>query len=286
MGQDVVWVCAERYQSPPKLDTVVTHIDSLPCSTLEDQMVIVSSIPNYHWCAFTSKGGKGPKHVTYAQHLLHNPGVQGVQGNSDGILKCCYPSTSPRNKLMFFIMNWADDEKDMKLNTILSFLLDYDTKQPNLEFLLTGSPTDLPEDAEPSCPLPPKKRKTKAQLASTNSLCQNLGVTLPPVVNRADQDRTMYQRFCEETATEGTIIWRKHTIEYDVIIMNDYSPTTGDFLPSAFVHLTALAEDELVKCTCSIYEQLCSSVPSVEVETSDVYLSSQVTCIADSTLSS
>ena len=102
--------------------------------------------------------------------------------------------------------------------------------------VLTGIPDDLLEDAI---------------LASKHC---DVGVS------SAVSDRTQYDLFCEKLHLEdGLVQWRLHSHHEEVVIMNDYSPTTGQWKSLDYVHVTASFTDPAevqIRCTCKSYEYM------------------------------
>jgi hypothetical protein len=251
-------------------------------ATLEDEMALLSSIPNYHWCSPSTK----THHVGFPQHLLYHP-----ESHEDdmGCIKFEYQPPSPRNQLMLFVHNWTDIDFHTKVRTMVKNLLAYDSKedktQQDLDRILLGVGDDSDIPSQP--PGKKRRRRNRARIvtATPAAISSHLGVDLAD--NSAQPDRSMYTKFAEELATDGVIHWRQHSGDTDVVALNDYCMSSGDFLPSSFVHVTSHTNDidpekPLLKCSCQIYNEIQNAtVSNIQLDPDEeVYLDpAKLTCM-------
>ena len=240
--------------SPPRVENLVLSI--LDCPThpdLDTQLEFLSKVSNYHWLCYNHQS---KTHLCFAQHLCFDPTAE---ENPNGWLKYQHQPNSPRNILQLGAKNWGDDDTQAKVFKVLSYILDFDQKvektADDFDFFLQGFGNDHPEPLPDTDPAPPpkKRRKAKARVvtATPAAVCNHMGI---PPVESTTVNRSMYNIFAEALATEGEIMWRHHSPDADVVLLNDYSNTTGEFLPNSFVHLTAQREEDS--------ENICSLVPA------------------------
>ncbi len=234
-------------KTPAMGDSLLEHIVSMETGTLKDQMAVLCSISNFHgWAAPCFQGKRSKLEVRYRQHLLFFPDME---TNDDGSIKAKYLPASPRNLLMFFHLN----ESTRLFPTIIS-LLRYDREEIET---LVFVPEGREDDGEKECRQPPvKRRRYTPRVISAQA--QDLLEGMPEgVVNRAACDRSRFTRFCEELTAHGTIQWRKHSMEEDVLIMSDYCESTGKLKSLDYVHITASHHEPgtlLIKCDCKVYK--------------------------------
>lgn len=239
---------------PSTLATRISHIASLSTTTLADQLRLLGSIPNYHWL-----GEKGDVNVSFIQHLSFHPDMKDKPGG--GVVPCYLPG-SPRNQLMFFLAN-APTYSD-RVKETLRKLVAFDKR------LASNQP-------QPTCDTSPPPRKRRKYTAKTvrvepENMVSHFGVSLQ---NFSDFEiRPLYSDFVQDMISDGVIQWRKHSDEEDVVVMSDYSPTTGRLLPLGFVTVQAvqgMGGGLFVKCSCPIYKQLqIAGLESVDLGEDDV----------------
>ena len=71
--------------------------------------------------------------------------------------------------------------------------------------------------------------------------------------------RSLYTLFTETMLTRGTIVWRNHTGEKDLIVLSDYCEKSGQVKALDFVHVEASypdVETVLMTCSCKIYKYM------------------------------
>ena len=270
-----------------QVETVVTHVLEMPEQSLKEQVSVWGSVSNFHWWSFiTQYGGKKSTSTTpkYPQFLLFNPA------------KGAPSPTSPRNILMhclpFLSINDENPGSELKFMQNLLKLVKYDQEEE--ESLLANSQQNLPppqptDEIETDAPPAPKKRKytTRVIPANPEELFEGFASTEEEVsdaVKSSVPHRTQFDLFCEKLHTDGLIQWRKHDDDVDVVVMNDYSSTSGELKPLDFVHVTATKTDSSqvqVKCTCSIYKSMQGkALEKAHMEnSSDTVLPSHFTCM-------
>ncbi len=97
-------------------------------------------------------------------------------------------------------------------------------------------------------------------------VAETLGIAADSVDIPEGVDRSLYTAFREEISG-SFMIWRHHSQQKDVVVMNDYCSSTGKLQPQGFVHVTgeSWAEGHLkVSCTCRTYSILQQSVNTEE----------------------
>jgi hypothetical protein len=165
-----------------------------------------------------------------------------------GNCKTTHLPTSPRNRLIYFTGN----ECPNKVRSIIDHLLKVDQR--------VNEPVGMDASSAEQPPAKKAKRTYKARVlaASPQEVSQQLGVEFPVAQNRASGHRTLFTRFSEDLTTIGYIQWVSTSPTRNLIVMNDYCPTTGDLLPQKFVLLDT-EEGDLnlgAKCSCTNYKQL------------------------------
>ena len=225
------------------------QLPSMPKDTIREEVILLSSLPNYHWWQYVKVvGGVCNKPtVRFTSHVLFCPDEQ---ERDDGTITTRFVPTSPRNRLMYFT---TSGNHDTFLSTVQQLIAVEMGKQP----MLVGE-----ENAEVVEAPPRKKRRhAGAKLLKLNkvSLSEELGLDLDTELNCQDENRRLFSKFAEQIASDGVIQWRQHSEESDVVVLNDYDPSTGSLMPSSFVHVSATkAEDGelLVHCTCETYNMI------------------------------
>ena len=196
-----------------------SHISSLPLGSRKQQFMLLSSISNFHHFGYPSVTEQThiikPTHVNYIEHLLYDPDAK-ENVNGDMIRK--YIPTSPRNRLMYFLV-----VGHVQLWTLIKYLQTCDSQTHT-----HGLQEDIADEIE-LFPPAPKKRKQGPRIVSVTarSIVEEVGADLNNVLNSADSNRTIYKIFKEQLLTEGIIWWRYHDDTTDVCIMNDVNTSTG-----------------------------------------------------------
>ena len=85
--------------------------------------------------------------------------------------------------------------------------------------------------------------------------------------NCTDTNRSLYTLFTEQMLTLGEVTWCHHSNTQDVVILNEYDPSTGTLYPSSYVHVTSTSEhssrdDNVIQCSCQMYNIMQSAVIS------------------------
>ena len=236
---------------------MISHILEGPHSTLNEQLSLLGSISNYHWWDYKTAQGVTKSKSTqprFTQHLLYHPGIQ--RTNKTGGYYCQQIPTSPRNQLMYFCLG----NNSERFHSTVRHLLDYDRKGEQGREPIVSLPDPPVDEGEPTEPAR-KKRKTAARVLSVSpqTLFDTMNQNFQDVLNSGNLDTTLFMKFHRQlSGTDGTILWRKHSEESDVVIMSDYSLTTGVLLPQEFVHVTAFSDEGCLytQCTCKAYDRM------------------------------
>ena len=226
-----------------------SHISSLPLGSRKQQFMLLSSISNFHHFGYPSVTEQTriikPTHVNYIEHLLYDPDAK-ENVNGDMIRK--YIPTSPRNRLMYFLV-----VGHVQLWTLIKYLQTCDSQTHT-----HGLQEDIADEIELFPPAPKKcKQGPRIVSVTARSIVEEVGADLNNVLNSADSNRTIYKIFKEQLVTEGIIGWHYHNDTTDVCIMNDVNTSTGFMMPNSFVHITSHAQkdqDPIIKCTCAIFD--------------------------------
>ena len=226
-----------------------SHLSSLPFGSRKQQFMLLSSISNFHHFGYPSVTEQThiikPTHVNYIEHLLYDPDAK-ENVNGDMIRK--YIPTSPRNRLMYFLV-----VGHVQLWTLIKYLQTCDSQTHT-----HGLQEDIADEIELFPPAPKKcKQGPRIVSVTARSIVEEVGADLNNVLNSADSNRTIYKIFKEQLVTEGIIRWRYHNDTTDVCIMNDVNTSTGFMMPNSFVHITSHAQedqDPIIKCTCAIFD--------------------------------
>ena len=236
------------------LQTSIAHIAGMPTNSQKDQFLLLGSISNYHWHRLPNLKNTletfVPKHVNFSAHFLYDPSSTMFSGRKN-------MPTSPRNRLMYILMN---EEMDEAFHILTRYLFKKDTEpeMPNLP------DHDVPyHDDDPVDQCPPKKRRKKqtARLVSVTDkavfACVDQGLNIE--MNCSEKNRHLYKTFQEQVIDLGIIRWRYHDEEKDICVMNDINPTNGSLLPNGFVHVSCSRGEcgqTIFKCTCAGYALL------------------------------
>ena len=171
------------------------------------------------------------------------------------------------------------------INTHIKYILNIDKEDMGIAHFLPGSfPSEEDHDFPP--PPPPKKRRrnTRKVTITPEHLAHRLGLLQLP--NNHSSRISLFSSYTEKILSRiGTIIWRQHTINKDVFILNDYDIETGNFIPNSFVHVTHLhhpsqSPESLIKCTCNTYKYLSGCVANNTGEDEDILLEQEsLTCM-------
>ena len=222
----------------------------MPADDQRTAFILLGTLPNYHWWQIgRGKGKKKGQHVKFQQHVLHE---YNSMPDEDLHWFRKYKPTSPRNLLMYYLSN--DCEKysySTKINDLVKELYFSDS---NLQTSTLESVTQEPDDGPPA----PKRRNVAARkiCITPESLARQYQVPVPSCAKIQDQ----YPGFKMQLLTQGTIIWRLHRSAHtslDIVVMSEYSPTTGLLLPCSFVHVVCVTDEDgesLITCNCAIYK--------------------------------
>lgn len=247
--------------------SLLKHLLTFPHTSLKEQVHALGSISNYHkWVSLRKKGGFISKNnkVRLIQHLLFHPQMK---RDKQGNFKPCYVPSSPRNQLMFFALNCGCDDWCMKT---MIHILQHDLGQKQWCVLHNAESTNSASHIQNSSVVDdvefrataPKRRKYSARVVSGSAqdilrLDPTYDGSDVPFLTSAVTQRSQFINFTEELFTKGQIHWRKHSEDENIVVMNDYSSSTGQLKTMEFVHVkaTITAPDEcLVECSCRIYQ--------------------------------
>ncbi len=280
-------------------DTVVEHVLDLPVNTLQEQVSLWSAVSNFHWwCSVKVSGAfiSEKNQPKYSQHLLviHDQRKL-LPASPRHVLMHCLPFLT-QSELPQSLLNVPDRQADAEMRFMrnLLHLVRYD--QEDVDTIVSSS-VSLPPQPNPTPThetLPeepqPKKRKYTARVLTgiPDDLLEDAILSShsgEEAVKSAVPDRSQYDLFCEKLhLDDGLVQWRLHSNEEEVVIMNDYSPTTGQWKSLDHVHVTASYTDPAevqIKCTCKSYEYmqgLAIQRNNLDIE-EDTVLSAEFTCM-------
>ena len=205
---------------------------------LAKQFDVLSTLPNFHWGQYPVMGDcklSSPEtHTNLQSHLAYQP----PKANSSTGQPQFMP-VSPRNRFIYFTCN--------------GLLAD---RQRLLEFIFAPAVEDSPPDYQPQNTVPPAKRRRPAQkvVQITAEMLQAEYGPLANVQNMRLHSSNAYAEFSTNLVENGKILWRTHTAEKDIFVLNDYD-VKGELLPSKFVHVEHLTIDgeDVYICSCSTY---------------------------------
>ena len=228
---------------------LLSQISSLPPSSRKEQLILLSSISNFHHFGYPSLMEATHiiklTHVNYIEHILYDPDAK---ENVEGNMICKYIPTSLRNRLMYLLVVGHS-----QLWNLMKYLQRCDSETHTGE-----QQQDIAGEID-SVPPPPKKHKQGPRIVSVTarSIVQEVDTDLNSVLSSAASNCTIFQTFKEQLVTEGIIRWCYHDDTTDICIMNDINTSTGYMMPNAFVHITCYAQldqDPIIKCTCAIFD--------------------------------
>lgn len=230
--------------------TLITHLEQENPTSLAQQFTALGSISNYHWWHYIRCDGQvstATFHVNLHEHFLYHPSCE----DTDGCLRYKHLPKSPRNRLMYYILN--EDVYPGLAQATLKELIKIDTDGELSPF------HSISEEAEEPPQKKRRKHSSKVLTLTADILCNSLGMEPSHVKNYADSNRTLYTVFSEQLKTCGTTMWRQHSSLQDTIVMSDYDCKSGFLSPSSFVHVTCTfptenhEENYLLKCSCQAY---------------------------------
>ena len=240
--------------------TLLSHVSRMSRATLQQQMDLLGSVSNFHWwCSVDFKGDQKlsqPK-VSYSQHMLSTPGTP------ENVRPKHLPA-SPRHQIAFCMDNTGCSQK---FEGTIHLLLEYDREEEDVAILFSGLSTTtnwrLPQT------IPAKKKKTKQYSQRVIKVLSGCPESLQEQVDLAEASgvevmtgnpqRSLFSSFSEELSTKGTVLWRIHQEEENVVLMSDIDPTTWRLKPNALATITATPGDQdriNVKCTCQVYQHM------------------------------
>ena len=239
---------------------MVQDILNLSTDTLRQQVETLGAISNYHWWTppVYFGGVKTSCRVGYKQKLFSRVDLVESQ---DGSGRPTHFPASPRNKMMFFVL--FPGYPDRLMECIL-FSVRYDREEePSVLPVTSGHKRPSSSTASKAQPAAKQRRYATRVIAGTAQdllpdAAPECGGPKDPVESCAPA-RTYFTSFSEQLTTSGLIQWRKHSPEEDVIVMSDYSATSGKLQPLDFVHVTVTfggPDTVYVKCTCRIYQYM------------------------------
>lgn len=185
---------------------------------LQDQLDIVSSLSNYHW---KIRGKK--QEVGFL--LMFSPGTEK------------YHPSSLRNKLIFFC---AKDDREGQTRTLQ-------------QVLMSGIQSRAEDDSNIAGPSQPRQYRSRLVKVTVEMLRERAGIESFP---HSTRDVSIYSAYACALVESGTLLWRVHSNERDVLCFNDCDPEVGEFIPCSFVHITMehAGEETLFSCTCDVYK--------------------------------
>ena len=232
--------------------------------TLRQQVETLGSVSNYHWWTPPVYYG-GVKQCSKVGNKLKLFSKFDLVDSLDGSGRPTKYPASPRNKLMYFMLYPGHPDRLMEC-IIFSVKHDRDEEHSVLPPTSTPGPkrsTSVGDSSSKGQPAAKKRRYATRVIGGTPQdllpdAAPECGGPKDPVESCAPA-RTYFTSFSEQLTTSGLIQWRKHSSEEDVIVMSDYSSTSGKLQPLDFVHVTVTfggPDTVYVKCTCRIYQYM------------------------------
>lgn len=243
----------EGRQAPLQTNCVDHLQENLPTQKLKEQLEILCSLPNFHFWNYVRVPGSSDRscptekpRVRFSAHLLHSPDE--VE-NEEGFTVAKHVPTSPRNRVMYYLC-FGETQSKMVTDTLVALYNSDIGDQPLTNF-----------DEEPSTDEgPPPKKKKKRQAAarvlkiSRAQLASELHAGEFPL--HVAGERKLFSTFREQLVMDGVLQWRLHEEDRDIVVLSDYEPTTGNMVPSSYVHVSSTKGDDgclLMRCNCSTY---------------------------------
>ena len=209
--------------------------------SLRQQYDVLSSLPNNHAESFINehKGniseGKGRQRRT-AQFRAYQS--QAEQHNEDILLN--KRPTSFRNRLIYFINNY----NAQYISVMLRFHYDKAHTISSHSLVDNNEVTDVDEFI------------VRDRIQGQASRTHNVGSISGEANTNMSTPVTLFHCF-KGCINEGTIQWRYHSEERDIIVMNDYHTTSGNLIPNSFVHVYIHRYPDGTsdhRCTCSAFK--------------------------------
>ena len=191
-----------------ELRDIASHFSSFPTLSLQQQAIIISSLPNLHnWSARKNSGVKRDQH--FADHgksprnrLIRN--ILAVIGHVDN---------DNINEIFFN----ARDERALILKCIVSNVFHVDE-----ETVLTVERKKTTKKAKPK--------------VTTDDILAHLNLTtdiLDGLKTQTQFSVALYDNFKAEMSIQGSLHWRIHSDQLECVVMNDCNPETGEFMVAA-----------------------------------------------------
>lgn len=223
------------------------------------QYDMLSSLPNYHWdtCPHAGSGVRRSEttRVGYQTYMAFQP----LREEKEHPLML--PS-SARNRFIYFVVNRRSSDVRRTLRHIFSGPTDvsYQSVDP------TAAPVRTRQYAHRVVKVTPQTLAESAQHVPTSS-----SMTLV--------HSGMYKSFKQKVVEGGTLYWRIHDQDQDLLAISAYSSDTGELLPQSFEHVQRLVDgnEVLYVCTCPTYGMILSM--GSEALNADDVLSEDVTCM-------
>ena len=230
------------------LDQLFLPCDNRQPPSLSAQFTLLSCVNNYHWGCRPKCVGKGitseHSHIPTRSRFSYVPRGQDIGGRkSSGHL----PNSS-RNLVIHFSCSPEH--------------ADFDQVRINMRHLIQPYKSEnyLTADVDMTNVLPKPKRLRGVR---GNDSCEFVADSAAPNTNMAGfVHKKLYASFLEHMmSAEATLLWRCHTNEFDIFVMNDINSQTGIVLPSCIVHVTRrnMRSEVRYSCTCQLYAHIESS---------------------------
>ena len=175
----------------------------------QEQLRFISSLPNLHF--------SDTCHHSYSRNL-------------SVIVEKSHLPISIRNRILYFLMNNEPTSLSKELQQLIS---------PSVNKSVTQSVSS-------------KKRmfKCRTETASVPNLIRDMDTSVAPDVdNMAIHDTSLFDCYVHQQLSIGSVIWRFHSCNKDVILMNSYDLDTGYIQPTKFVHID-IENQSIVTCKC------------------------------------
>ena len=223
-------------------------------TSIQGQLTFLSCLPNNPWWSFPRTGRlKGLSCPDGKVKLLQQLSYQAPQLDEEAE-ELLAPEQLPlsfRNRVIYFSVT----NNHRRLKELVDYCLGPEVHQ-------------YPDTAyEPTAVFHPRRKKFQLVRLDEEQLGE-LGFA-----NNMATPLTCYQAFKSQLlSAEGTIAWRFHSSEQDIILLNSYSSKDGVWLPSTYSHLCVHHFDDgnVLMCDCEMYKILAAQATGEALDSSGI----------------
>ncbi|XP_047144680.2 uncharacterized protein LOC124818179 [Hydra vulgaris] len=221
--------------------------------TLEEQIYILTSIPNDH---FWSWSNQISTNIKFEQRLPTCVRYFAASPRNRIIQACCYREDP--GKIVSAVLEVLMGRNDVTI-----------PYAKEKKVLMVNIDADITCNKKQSKTYGHRKRpfnKISIETLSTNINCSNVE-ELPSSSNTSSVQLNLFQYYCGQLFNHGVLKWRYMDETMHIVLMNDYDSDTGDFLCNDFIHISVTSStlSPIYNCSCKIFSISSSHVDATIV---------------------